>query len=382
MRVAFIIDSLGVGGAERSMQEMLAPMAAEGVEPHVVVFHQRRLGVSKLVDFPVHVVKEGRRRARRVRSARRILKSIQPDLVHTTLFESDIHGRLATLGLNVPVVTSLVNMPYESARLAADRKVTAYKLAAARNLEAFTGHLTVTRYHAITEAVRDSYVHHFGLDPDRVDVVYRGRSRERLGSRSPERRAAIRGSLRVDPDKRVFLTAGRQEFQKGQTHLVAAFAKLDDPGSELWIAGREGHASEDLYRQIAATGMSERIRILGHRNDLPELMCGADAFVLPSLWEGLGGVVLEAMALDLPIISSALPPIRELSEEGDCMALVPAADPEALAQALREMDPDSDAVQRRARRAAERFESTFRLDTVSRQMVECFRKAVADHAAV
>lgn len=377
MRVALIIDSLGVGGAERSMQEMLAPMMELGVEPHVVVFHDRRLGVKDLVGCPVHVVPEGRRRLRRIRGVRRILKQIQPDLVHTTLFEADVFGRLSTLGLKVPVVTSLVNMPYEAARLEADRKVTAGKVAAARTIEALTGHLTVTRYHAITRAVRDSYVQHFGIDPHEVDVVYRGRNEQRLGRRSEERKQAVRASLGVPADRRVVLTAGRQEFQKGQIHLVRAFSRSATPNMELWLAGREGHASEEIFREVDASPARERIRLLGHRDDLPELMNGADLFVLPSLWEGLGGVVLEAMALELPIIASSIPPIREVSQDGACMQLVEPADEDALTAALASYDPDAGAELARAARA--RFEAAFTLESVTRGMVDCFERARQEH---
>lgn len=378
MKVLFVMDTLGAGGAERSLQEMLPLFERGGVDVHVACFHRRKVGVEHLVfgRHEVHVLEE-RGRLRQMARLRRIVRDQSFDLVHTTLFEADVYGRPAIAGLGIPVVTSLVNMPYEPARLRSDAHVNRLKLSAARGLEAITGHLFADHYHAITHAVKDSAATSFLIPPRKITVVYRGRDQARLGRRTPERRRRARAALGVPDDRFVVLTVGRQEFQKGQTHLVEAFAQTDQNDTEVWIAGREGNATPALTASIERSGVAGRIRRLGHREDVPELMCAADLFVLPSLWEGLGGVLIEAMALELPIVASDLPPVREVCEDGSCGRLVPAGDPRAMAAAIGEMRDRREERRRLAEAGRRRFETTFTLERSAAGMMRIFERARA-----
>lgn len=377
-RVLFVMDTLGAGGAERSLQEMLPLFEEHGIDVHVACFHRRSVGVEHLVfgRHKVHMLDEGGR-AEQIWRLRQILREQSIDLVHTTLFEADVYGRTATAGTGIPVVTSLVNMPYESARLRNDAHVNRLKLAAARGLEAVTGHLFATHYHAITHAVKEAAARAFLIPRRKITVVYRGRDQSRLGRRSDERRQKARQALGVPPDRFVILTVGRQEYQKGQTYLVEAFARAETDNAELWIAGREGNATPALQAAIARSRLAERIRCLGHREDVPDLMCAADLFVLPSLWEGLGGVLIEAMALEVPIVASDLPPVREVCEDGASGHLVPAENAAALAEAIDRLRAGPDARARLARAGRRRFEASFTLERSAEGMVRIFERARA-----
>jgi len=190
MRILFIvdcrIDSPGVGGAERSLREMIPYFRGGGIEPVVACFHQRGTEIDGQPDapFPVHVL-DGLSRLDQVKGLRRILGAERIDLVHTTLFQADVFGRTATAGTRLPVVTSLVNMPYERARIEHDRNANRPKLAAVRLLETTTGWLFANHFHAITQAVKDAATRSWHVPEDRITVVYRGRDENRLGRRSP-----------------------------------------------------------------------------------------------------------------------------------------------------------------------------------------------------
>jgi glycosyltransferase involved in cell wall biosynthesis len=144
---------------------------------------------------------------------------------------------------------------------------------------------------------------------------------------------------------RLLLTVGRHEYQKGQIHLIDAFASISDlhPSSVLIVAGREGNASESLREKVQEAGVADRVQFLGHRADVGDLMVAADVFVFPSLWEGLGGVLIEALALEVPIVSSDLAATREVvGEDGSSGILVPPGDVNALASTLADLlgDPE------------------------------------------
>jgi glycosyltransferase involved in cell wall biosynthesis len=373
MRILFLLDTLGGGGAERSLQELLPVFVGHGVEPIVACFHHRKEGVEKLVSgrYELRFLGNGGR-ASQVRAVRALLQTERIDLMHTTLFEADVFGRAATLGSGVPVVTSLVNMPYESARLAHDRNVNRAKLLVARSLEIATGQLFANHFHAISHAVKEAAVEKLFSPERKITVVHRGRDPERLGRRTEPRRRRARSALGIAEDEVVVLNAARQEFQKGQRFLLEAFARLAIPRVRLLIAGRPGSATSELQR--LAKPLAERVLFLEHRDDLPDLMAAADIFALPSLWEGLGGVLLEAMALELPIVASDLAPVREITGPADAARLVPPGNAGALADALSEMLRNPQQEVARAERARKLFDERYTIGRSGDALFELFER--------
>jgi glycosyltransferase involved in cell wall biosynthesis len=382
MRILFIvdcrIDSPGVGGAERSLREMLPYFRSAGVEPVVACFHRRgdEIDGEKDPEFPVYML-DGMSRLGQVRELRRVMNAERIDLVHTTLFQADIFGRAATAGTGLPVVTSLVNMPYESARLEHDHNASRGKLAAVRLLETTTGRLFANYFHAITRAVKDAAVSNWRIPPERTTVVYRGRDERRLGRRTAERRRRVRESLGVTDDTFLILNAGRQEFQKGQFVLLDAMQPLleREPKAQLLIAGRPGNATPRLERLLEGKPWRERVRFLGHRSDLPDLMAGADVFALSSLWEGLGCVNIEALALEAPIVASDLPPVREVVDDGSAGLLFEPGNAAELARQLLRIRNEPGLSAAIATRGRRRFEECFTLERSARGMLEIFEIA-------
>jgi glycosyltransferase involved in cell wall biosynthesis len=108
------------------------------------------------------------------------------------------------------------------------------------------------------------------------------------------------------------------------------------PRARAIIAG--GGDLEDYLRDLAnEMGVADRVHVLGPRKDVPALMHAIDVFVMPSIWEGFGLVLLEAMAAGRPIVASRVATIPEVVADGESGLLVPAGDPLALATALAEL---------------------------------------------
>lgn len=388
MRILFIvdcrIDSPGVGGAERSLREMIPYFRRGGIEPVVACFHRRGSDIDGQADdpYPVHVL-DGLGRLEQVRELRRILGEERIDLVHTTLFQADVFGRTATAGTKLPVVTSLVNMPYEPARIEHDRNANRPKLAAVRFLETTTGWLFANHFHAITEAVKEAAARSWRVPEHRITVVYRGRDEKRLGRRSPERRHRVRAALGIPDDTFLVLNAGRQEYQKGQFVLLEAMEPLlaEEPNTILVVAGRDGGATPELRKILQQKALGDRVRFLGHRSDLPDLMAAADAFALSSLWEGLGCVNIEALALEVPIVASDLPPVREVVDGGAAGLLFAPGDARALARELVRIRREPGLAVRLAERGRRRFEDLFTLERSAEGMMRIFHQFAQREAA-
>jgi glycosyltransferase involved in cell wall biosynthesis len=325
----------------------------------------------------LHLVPKSRLAAH-VLGIRRVIALERPDIVHTSLYEADVAGRVAAWrapGDRRVVLSSIVNTSYDPARLD-DPNVPAWKLRGVRMIDGWTARNLTDHFHAVSHAVKDSAVRALGIDPDRVTVIERGRDPRRLGEPSSERRTRARAALGLDRNAPVIVTVGRQEFQKGHVHLVGAFDALaaTRPDAELLIVGRSGNHSAQLEARVQQSRHRNRIRTLGHRDDVPDILAAADLFVLPSLYEGFPGAAIEAMALGLPVVASTLPTLREVVEEGSSGLLVPPRDPAQLAEAMGRVLDDPKLARQLGDRGRELFLERLTGEQSQRRMIELYEQ--------
>ena len=382
MKILFVIDGLGTGGAERSLAEMLPGLRAADFEPIVVCLYPRAEGIESHVrgmGFDVRVLPTSSF-VGRVAALRRLILDERPALVHSSIFESNVAARVAVTATDPVLLNSLVNVAYPKARLR-DPHVRSWRIAVVKGVDGWTARHVVDHFHAVTHAVKHSWITRMGLSPDRITVIHRGRDPLRLGAPSAERRRRAREELGLSPAQPVLINVGRQEYQKGQWVLVHAVKKLlhRHPDLVLLVAGRNGQMSTELERLRARDRLEDRVRLLGHRDDVPELLAASDVFVFPSLWEGLGGSVLEAMALGLPIVASDLESVREVVDEGRNADLVPPDDVDELATAIDAILGDPDRARSYGQASRHMFEARYTLDRTTRAMISLYESLIGGH---
>ena len=373
MKVLFVINSMGAGGAERSLAQMVPGFAERGIDSTIVCLSGDRTEVgTESRDLPVRYL-SATGWFGRLRELRAVIEAEQPDVVHTTLFDSDIIGRIATVGRDVPVITSLVNTSYDSSRLS-DPNITAWKLHLVRHIDGFTARRFTDHFHALTEPVKESSTTALGIDPSDVTVIPRGRDREWLGEPSAERRAEGRRRLGIAEESTLVINVGRQEFQKGQETLLHAAALLRDsmPNLRTIIAGKEGNVTRQLAATHAELRLQDVVEFLGYRSDVPDLVAAADIFAFPSIYEGLGGAVIEAMGLGVPVVASDIPVLAAVVNDGESGVLTPPGDPVALADAIGRLAKDPETATAMGARGYEIFEQRYRLDSVNSAMADLF----------
>lgn len=382
MKILYVINSLEEGGAERSLAEMLPHLTKLGVEPLIACLHRRTEGVHEEVvkaGFEVRVL-TSRHMAGCARELRQMIREEQPAIVHTTIFEADLIGRFAAWRTSSKVVTSLVNTSYDPVRLE-DPNVSKWKLAVAKAIEGWTARHLTDHFHAISEAVKGHAVQHLGLDAEKITTIPRGRDLKRLGEPSPERRRRVREALGISVDQTIILNIGRQEFQKGQRYLLEAIELLADehPNLLLLHAGPLGNASTELRLRAESRQLAGRVRFLGHRDDVPDLLAAADIFVFPSLYEGLGSTLIEALAMGIPLVVSDLPAAREVAGDGAGTVFVEPGNASACANGLRAVLGDLDEYWAAATRNRDLVATRFRIDHVSSQLADLYRSTVQTH---
>jgi glycosyltransferase involved in cell wall biosynthesis len=380
VRVLYVIDSLVPGGAERSLAAMAPRLIAGGIGLEVATLSERPGLQAELEDagVRVHSLAGPGGRAGWVRRTRRLIRDRRPDLVHTTLFEADQAGRVAAVLCRTPVVSSLVNVAYGPDQQASGG-IGALKLGAVRLLDAATAR-PVVRFHAVSEHVAEVMAGRLHLRRSRVEVVPRGRDPELLGRRTPERRTLARARLGVRPEEALVLAVGRQEPQKGFDTLVEAAPRIlaAVPTARVFVVGREGTQTPRLQALVDRLGLHDAVQFLGARRDVGDLLCAADVFAFPTRWEGMPGAVLEAMALQAPIVASDVPPVREAVRDGMSARLVPPGQPEPLATAIIATLNDRAGAAARAARAHADFQARFTISRAADGMLAFYDHAMSD----
>ncbi len=384
IRVAYLIDSLGAGGSERSLAELVPHLIDAGIEPRVFVLKESELGFSRLLEARgVEItLLEPASWPRRIALLRRRLEAWRARLLHTTLFYSDVIGRLAAAGTSIPVLSSLVNSSYEPERLA-DPAIRRWRLKAVQTIDGWTGRHLTTHFHAVSRAVADSAIARLRLAASRITIVERGRDLERLGEPSARRRLEARRRWQVADDRILVVNVGRQAFQKAQLVLLEAVRRLVDGGApvELLIAGGRGSCSGELDSYLRAHDLGGRARLVGHVDDVAELLSAADVFAFPSRFEGCPGAVLEAMAMALPVVASDIPPLREIFAGREGALLVPRDAPSELAGALETLAADAALRQALGRGNRETFVERFDIRRTAPAMIELYERVVASGRA-
>ena len=147
-----------------------------------------------------------------------------------------------------------------------------------------------------------------------------------------ESRESVKARLGGDPDRLVFGAVGRLSDEKGFHLLIESFDRMQrktGANAELWIAG-EGAEKDRLESLVKDLGVYDRVKLLGFRKDTLDLYHAMDAFVLSSIREGLPNVVLEAMALGVPVFSTTVAGVPNVIRDGENGLLTECGSADAL----------------------------------------------------
>lgn len=365
LRILYLIETLGHGGAEHQLAATIRLLDRERFEPIVCHFRPPSYLAEQLTARGIRVVQlnvpAGKQHwpelAWRIRS---LARELRVDLIHTSLLEADVLGGLAGRLAGVPVVSTLCNIAGDPIRLADNPRNSRLKFALTNLI--WGGALRGFHRHsiAISNAVRSSAVSTFHMDPTRISVIHRGIDDERAAAHANP--AEARQRLGMEHAEPFFLSVGRLAPQKGHKYLLSAFAEVvrEFPDARLALVG-EGWLRAALEQQADALGLAKHVVLLGKRTDVADLMAACDAFVFPSLFEGLGVALLEASYAGCACIATDTGPIPEIITDGVTGLLVPAMDSAALARALLAIARDRNLAARLGAAASESARRRFRL---------------------
>lgn len=278
-----------------------------------------------------------------------LLKRGRFDVVQTWIFAADVYGRVAARRAGTPVVVT--------AEMAVDRWKSGWHLRVDRHLARGTDRV-VGNSDAVVAFYRDS-----GIPADKLAMIPSGIADEEPPPGVDP--SAVRAELGIAPDAPLALFVGRLAPQKAVDDLLAACDLLGhvQPDLHTLIVG-DGPLRDRLVSLARSYALDGRVTFLGHRDDVPRLLAASDLLVLPSLYEGLPNVVLEAMRFRKPVVATAAPGTTELVVDGLTGSLVPMRHPPSLARAIRDIVRDPALARRMGEAGRARVEAEFRASTM------------------
>lgn len=376
MRIVHVINSLSAsGGAEQGLVREITRFSSS-VEHLVIRLYQPHRLEAKVLDAGIESVclelnsdHSGWNWPAGVSRLGRQLERFSPHVVHTALASANLIGQIAARRSSLPVLSTftLSGDPALMRRYqpGADSR-RAQLIRRIERLAARGGHIW---YRALTADAKETNIRAAGLDPDRVTVIPRGVPIPDLSMSAPRRE-----ELGLPTDEVVVLNVGRQTAQKGHADLVTAFASVRATvPAHLVILGREGDATRTLQEAIRRDQMADHVTIIPYSDRPYDYYRAADVFAFPSLMEGLGTAVLEAMACAVPVVAYDIPPVREITGGGRYAQLVQVGDLEAFASALKEVVESPGSVSSVVDQARENVIANYSLDTVARRLEDRLR---------
>ena len=326
MDIALIITELEVGGAERALVELASRLDRQRFRP-VVYCLGARPGtgadgcVQQLERAGVEVRCFGARGAWSFGGAvawlRRGLSEQRPDVVQTFLFHANILGRMAARLAGRPVVVSGIRVAQQGGR---------WRLAVDRWTDGW-----VARHVCVSQSVARFSETVGGLPKEKLAVIPNGID----VASYPASRMADLSEFGVSAGRRVVTFVGRLEEQKGVDWLLASTPRWLGRAADvdLLLVGK-GPEEMRLRRQIARMRLSARVHFAGWRADVVGILAASSVLVLPSRWEGMPNVVLEAMASRLPVLATDVEGVRELLGDEAEPQMVAFGDSQSLAEKL------------------------------------------------
>ena len=173
----------------------------------------------------------------------------------------------------------------------------------------------------------------------------------------------------------MLLNVARQEPQKGQRYLLEALPAIAARHPEVVavFAGRDGNSTGQLRELVERLSLERHVRFLGVRDDVPQLLAAADVFVFPSLFEGLGVSLLEAMAAQAAVCAvSDAPPFDEIIDPGRTGVMFRAADASDLAESVSGLLDDAEIRHKLAAAPRQEIEANYRIEEVTKRLEQMY----------
>lgn len=363
--VVHFTDSLEFGGAEQAILTMLA--ALDSSQWKLLLVHHPHKELEQLVNgaselgveaVPVPRMDPGWPGIERVPRFAGRLRSLRPAIIHFHL-TWPLACQYAIMAGHFAGADALVATAHLYVEASLSKRVWLQQRILSR---------LVDRYLAVSGAVKDELVAKLGWPQDRIEVVHNGVI---LPADVPQSDRILLRDMTGGSREAVVLLPARLTAQKGQSVLLRAAPAI---ARAHFVFAGDGPDRAGLAALASQLGLDDRVTFLGYRQDVQKLIAAADLVVLPSLYEGLPLVILEAMAGAKPVVASRIPGIQEIVTEGVDGILFDPGDPRDLARGIEAILTDPDQARRIGAAARQTVARRFSAEAMGDRVGEVYAK--------
>lgn len=375
IRVLFMISSMRGGGSEQQTLLLLEHLDRTKFAPHLYLTHREGDLLARVPDDVVinefqpsrsRLYFPGRALGDQVSHLTNMVRSEKIDVIYDRTFHMTMIAGPAALAADVPRVSTIVSPPDRALPLVERRFVGLKKRRLAK------AYRDSSRVIAVSQNAADSAARYYGLKVGQIEVVLNPVDRESIINRTV---------IKDDRPKGVLLLAcvGRMTDEKGHADLIEALrlTETDWPHAPLhvWMVG-DGPLRQSLEIKAQDVLKLHQLEFVGHQSDAASWIASADALILPSRFEGMPNVVLEAMALGTPVVATASGGTGELQQNPPTMFLAEPAEPASLAKQISRFAADQRATAEQIKAAKEMIQQDHNVDLTTRRIESILMQSV------
>ncbi len=363
IRIAYVINAMIVGGSQTHLVQVMRFLDRERFAPLFVCLSGKGELLDTVRGTGVEVLTPGAGRAykglglvQRIAALTQELRARRIDIVHAYLLRANLVASISARLAGVPILLC-------SKRGCHERR-------GAELVMAKIGNALADRITCNAEAVRQFVHENEGCDLSRMPVIPSGIDTDRFQPLPP---GDYTGRLGLPADRILIGIVTRMRTRKGVEEFIRSIALVREkmPQAHGVIVG-EVPTEGWLEQLVAELGLRDHLTLLGRRSDMPEVLSAFDLFVLSSHDEGMSNAVLEAMAMQLPVVATDVGGTGEVVRHGESGLLVPAKDPAALAVAIQQVLGDRDRARQMGRLGRDIVTQKFSARAMVRQMEDLY----------
>lgn len=355
IKILYLIEGLGIGGAEQLLLTTLKYLNRDKFSLVVYCIGKNGKIANEIEALDIKVTPLNEKMCLwnlgAVFGLLKIFREEKPYIVHTHLFYANYFGRIAAVLARIPVVIITEHGAHSSFKKFYHHWID------------FILSLFSNKIIAVSDSVRRYLIEHSLIFNRKIKVIYNAVDFDKFERRiGQSNRLLMRRKLGFDQADFLIGCVSKLSACKGQHFLIEALCEIKKsfPQIKLCMVGWDtGSFQEQLENLAEAKGVIENVSFLGGRDDIPEILGAFDLFVLPSLSEGFGLSLIEAMYTGLPVVATRRDGILEIIDDRRDGLLVPPADSGALAARVIELLNDSNAREALGRNAKEKVEKLF-----------------------
>lgn len=369
IRILFVIDGIEFGGGERVFAQIINALPQDRFQPFLSTAPNEAFAKAirreDLATFEVDF--SNRYNAAVLMRLMRIIAKHRIDIVHGQGMRAEFYARLAARLSGPKPYVSTVAVPVERFDVSYWRRLFY------RTFDKLTERY-VNRFIVVSDRLAKEMILGHGLVQEKVTRIYNGietDSYDPAGQLGNRRR--IREEFRISDTEVLIGAVGRLTWPKGFEYFIQAIPHIVQtvPNSRFLLVG-DGSLRHDLEARAGSLDIQDRLHFTGQRTDVRDILAALDIVVVPSLQEGFPVLTLESMAMEKPIVASAIDGITEQIVTGNEGLLVPQKDPRAIARAVRHLAANPDQAILLGKNARARVMRDFSVDKMLAETIRVY----------